>query len=168
MNKKELIEKINNLSYTLTWNTPRINREIVIDLIEQLDEPQKVTIPQFVADWIEEGRKHCKDVSDLFGFDFTNEEVGKWFLQEKPFDLVARAWLDGYKVEKEKRYLVKMKDITISTRYLKHNTQSANWFLSGHEEAFPYRTKHTRKELEQAGFGWVFDCEGVEIEEVEG
>nr|DAK48445.1 MAG TPA: protein of unknown function (DUF4892) [Caudoviricetes sp.] len=26
---------------------------------------------------------------------------------------------------------------------------------------------HTRKELEEAGFGWVFDCEGVEVEEVE-
>lgn len=27
--------------------------------------------------------------------------------------------------------------------------------------------KATRKELEEADFGWVFDCEGIEIEEVE-
>ena len=30
-----------------------------------------------------------------------------------------------------------------------------------------YKMHHTRKELEESGFGWVFDCEGVEIEEVE-
>lgn len=29
------------------------------------------------------------------------------------------------------------------------------------------RNEHTRKELEEAGFGWVFDCPGVEVEEVE-
>ena len=28
-------------------------------------------------------------------------------------------------------------------------------------------SKLTRKELEEAGFGWVFSCEGIEIEEVE-
>lgn len=30
-----------------------------------------------------------------------------------------------------------------------------------------HKTKFTRKELEEADFGWVFDCEGIEIEEVE-
>lgn len=68
-------------------------------------EPEKVKIPQFVADWIEESRKTCKDVADFLNFDFTNEEVGKWFMQERPFDLVARAWLDGYEVE-ETKYVV--------------------------------------------------------------
>lgn len=62
-------------------------------------ELNKVKVPQFVADWIEEARKTCKDVAELFEFDFTNDEVGKWFMQERPFDLVARAWLDGYEVE---------------------------------------------------------------------
>lgn len=99
MNKQELIEKINNLQYSLSWNIPRINKETVLELIEQLDEPQKVVVPQFVADWIEEARKACKDVAELFEFDFTNDEVGEWFMQERPFDLVARAWLDGYEVE---------------------------------------------------------------------
>mgnify|MGYP000669187289 CR=1 FL=1 len=106
MNKQELIEKINNLQYSLSWNIPRINKETVLDLIEQLDEPKKVVVPQFVADWIEEARKACKDVAELFEFDFTNDEVGEWFMQERPFDLVARAWLDGYEVEKEKRPIV--------------------------------------------------------------
>lgn len=73
--------------------------------MKQLDEPKKVVVPQFVADWIKEARKTCKDVAELFEFDFTNDEVGKWFMQEIPFDLVARAWLDGYEVE-ETKYVV--------------------------------------------------------------
>ena len=129
-----------------------------------INRPQKVKIPQFVADWIEEGKKHCKDVSDLFDFDFTNEEVGNWFLQEKPFDLVARAWLDGYEVEKERRYLVKIKGVACP--YLNHDTINELWFYNQKIEGAYTKTQHTRKELEEANFGWVFDCPGIEVEEV--
>lgn len=132
-----------------------------------INRPQKVKIPQFVADWIEEGKKHCKDVSDLFDFDFTNEEVGNWFLQEKPFDLVARAWLDGYTVEKEKRYLVKIIGITNYNSYLNYHKGENKWTIESCVETDVISTKHTRKQLEEAGFGWVFDCPGIEIEEVE-
>lgn len=116
-------------------------------------EPEKVKVPQFVADWIEEARKTCK-------------EVGKWFIQEQPFDLVARAWLDGYEVEEEKRYRISMP----KTRNYKNNAQllcekDGKIFWCG--EWHPFRTKFTRKQLEEAGFGWLFSCEGVEIEEVE-
>lgn len=131
-----------------------------------INRPQKVKIPQFVADWIEEGKKHCKDVSDLFDFDFTNEEVGNWFLQEKPFDLVARAWLDGYEVEQEKRYLVKMKGVDSRTNYLYYGVGSKTWLFKAKLIDGNFRKSHTRKELEQDNFGWVFDCPGIEIEEV--
>ena len=97
MNKQELIDKYEDklkdvqLKFGANFKT-KVYEELLEDL-KQLDEPQKPVVPQFVADWIEEGKKHCKDVSDLFDFDFTNEEGGNWFLQEKPFDLVARAYL---------------------------------------------------------------------------
>lgn len=132
-----------------------------------INRPQKVKIPQFVADWIEEGKKHCKDVSDLFDFDFTNEEVGNWFLQEKPFDLVARAWLDGYEVEKEKRYLVKVIGMSKFYECLNFDTTENRWKFFDCDNTKTYRTHHTRKELEDADFDWVFDCPGIEIEEVE-
>ena len=162
MNKQELIEKINNLQYSLSWNIPRINKETVLELIEQLDEPQKVVVPQFVADWIEEARKYCKDVADFFDFDFTNEEVGKWFMQERPFDLAARAWLDGYEIEEENQYVV-----TLKNRQPLVKSQSGS-ILYFSQDITAGNYKVTRKELEEAGFGWVFDCEGIEIEEVEG
>lgn len=168
MNKQELIKHIRALPYSKgpLKDTAEVNIGWLIRTIDQLDEPGKAQIPQFVADWIEEARKTCKDVADLFDFDFTNEEVGKWFMQERPFDLVARAWLDGYEVEKEKRYLVKVKGMSEENTYLTFRF-GHTWMLSNFEECEEFRLHHTRKELEEAGFGWVFDCPGIEIEEVE-
>lgn len=165
MNKQELIKKYEGASEKL-YVFPVVTINEVLEDLRQLDEPRKVTIPQFVADWIEEGRKHCKDVSDLFDFDFTNEEVGNWFLQEKPFDLVARAWLDGYTVEQDKRYRVKMKKVG-DISFLNHDLQSGSWLINNGDNGEIFKTHHTRKELENAGFGWVFECPGMEVEEVE-
>ena len=158
MNVKELIEKIGNLD-KLYGETFYVALDDVLDLVKQLDEPQPVKVKQFVADWIEEARKTCKDVAELFEFDFTNDEVRKWFMQERPFDLVARAWLNGYEVEEEKRYFVK---ITAAEQYLvRVEDENFLGFLQSR-----LRSKFTRKQLEEAGFGWVFDCPGIEIEEV--
>lgn len=167
MNKKELIESISHLPSDCSRPRPMIDKLTTLELIKLLDETQEVEIPMFVADWIEEGKKHCKDVSDLFDFDFTNEEVGNWFLQEKPFDLVARAWLDGYTVEKEKRYRVKLKNVSDLFGILNFGKHSKEWLFSDSHTNSHHRTAHTRKELEDAGFGWVFDCEGIEVKEVE-
>ena len=130
-------------------------------------ELNKVQIPQFVADWIEEARKSCKDVADLFNFDFTNEEVGKWFMQERPFDLVARAWLDGYEVGKEKRYYIRLKGVDENYNYLNFIKHLDGWVLDSIKIDKKFRTAHTRKELEEADFGWVFDCPGIDVEEKE-
>ncbi|HEV2587086.1 TPA: DUF1642 domain-containing protein [Streptococcus pneumoniae] len=129
--------------------------------IEGMVEREKVKVPRFVAEWIEEARKACKDVVELFEFDFTNDEVRKWFMQERPFDLVARAWLDGYEVEKEKRYLVTLKN----RQPLVKSQSGSTLYFSQDITARNY--KGTQKELEDAKFGWVFDCEGIDIEEVE-
>ena len=174
MNIKELIEKyeleLKDVQLKFGANYKTKVYEGVLDDLKQLDEPQKPVVPQFVADWYEENKDNLEfNIFDYVyrfdqnaGFDFKD-----WFddFNTKPIQTLVNMHQFGYEVEKEKRYLVKMKDITISTRYLKYNTQSANWFLSGHEEAFPYRTKHTRKELEDANFGWVFGCPGIEVEE---
>ncbi|VQX08720.1 phage protein [Streptococcus pneumoniae] len=129
--------------------------------IEGMVEREKVKVPRFVAEWIEEARKACKDVVELFEFDFTNDEVRKWFMQERPFDLVARAWLDGYEVEEEKRYLVTLKN----RQPLVKSQSGSTLYFSQDITARNY--KGTQKELEDANFGWVFDCPGIEIEEVE-
>ena len=132
------------------------------------EEPQKVTIPQFVADWIDNMKKSGKTL--YYGLDHTPpEEVDSWFCEDevKRQETFARAWLDGYEVEKEKRYLVKMKGLEIDEAYLKFQLDNKYWYMGIAGEYKHAKTKHTRKELEEAGFGWVFDCPGIEIEEVE-
>ncbi|HEU9944676.1 TPA: DUF1642 domain-containing protein [Streptococcus pneumoniae] len=160
MKLNELIKKYKKLEGVWNAEGAELARQIFLQDLEQLDKPQPVIVPQCVADWIEEARKACKDVVDFFEFNFTNDEVGKWFMQELPFDLAARAWLDGYEVEEEKRYTV----VTKATKQpLYYNAMDKKLFFSMGGLA----TKFTRKQLEEAGLGWVFDCEGIEIEEVE-
>ena len=79
---------------------------------------------------------------------------------------LIRAILDGYEVEEEKRYRISMPK---ARNYMNHAQilceKDGKIFWCG--EWYPFRAKFTRKELEEAGFGWVFDCPGIEIEEVE-
>ena len=138
---------------------------------------KKVTIPQFVADWI----KYCKNtnvtmtrallVGEVDFYNYANQKdlsrLTDFFIDGKNQKIFARAWLDGYEVEKEKRYWVKLKGLCRNHETLNREKHSNKWLFSDQEENSLYDTKHTRKELEDAGFGWVFDCEGIEIEEVE-
>ena len=167
MNKQELIEKINNLQYSLSWNIPRINKETVLDLIEQLDEPQKVTIPQFVVEYIKYARSHDWDLHDAINFaeDDEDENIRQWMYSDNNIETFARAWLNGY--EKEKRYLVRIIGITNYNSYLNYHKEEDKWTIESRVEIDAIRTEHTRKELEEAGFGEVFNSPLFEVEEVE-
>ena len=169
MNKQELIEKIDNLQYSLSWNIPRINKEIVIDLIEQLDEPQKPVVPQFVAEWYEENKNNLdKNIYDcIVGWGIHSKEIRDWMRETSPFQTLVNMHQFGYTVEKEKRYLVKMKGVNDYGCYLNKDLLSKKYFLESKAEICGCRTKNTRKQLEDDDFGWVFDCPGIEIEEVE-
>ena len=167
---KELGDDYGSMKYREGYEQGKLEGAWVGNQLKDADkirrELNKVKIPQFVADWIEEARKSCKDVADLFDFDFTNEEVGKWFMQERPFDLVARAWLDGYEVEEEKKFFVKIKCLSEEYKYLNYFKSCREWLFSEKEETKEYRTAHTRKELEEAGFSEVFNSPLFETVEV--
>lgn len=177
MNKQELIEYCESLKGGLNKFINGINVDKIIAKIEQLDEPQKPVVPQFVADWI----KYCKFtnvnlqnallVGDVYFYNYANQKdfskLEEFLDTENNQELFARAWLDGYEVEKEKRYLVKMKGVNEECECLVFGELSNTWKLRSLGAFGELRKHHTRKELEDAGFEWVFDCEGVEIEEVE-
>ena len=138
-------------------------------------ELNKPVVPHFVADWYEEN----KDVfeANLYrcaynipsAFDSAKlNEFERWFLTAgtKPFQTLVNMHQFGYEVEKEKQYLVKVKgvyhgDLGFSDAFGGYSFYNKERNLSG------IKYEHTRKELEADGFGWVFDCEGVEVEEVE-
>ena len=170
MNKHELFDKIESLPSitSITSIRPCVERNVVLGLVRQLDEPQKVVVPQFVADYIEfkkENNFHVYGAMRVIE-DHHDKRVPEWFY-EKNIETFARAWLDGYEVEEEPKYTVRVKGVNGYNTHLNKYLDSQNWFFASENEVSGYRTKHTRKQLEDAGFGWVFDCEGIEIEEVE-
>ena len=162
MNIKELIEKYEYLNHNYFR---RVDTSEVLRDLKQLDEQQKPVVPQFVADWYEE-RKNNIDFEIwhyLHTFSSQKEdEFKKWMNKSglKQIQTLVNMHQFGYEVEKEKRYLVKLKAVD---QYLV-SVKDENFlgFLQSR-----LRSKFTRKQLEEAGFGWVFDCEGIEIEEVE-
>ena len=164
MNKQELIKHFEDLPYV---SVSQMGKKAFIDLIEQLDEPQKPVVPQFVADWIEKERKSGGDLEDLFDDIVYEQDHIEWFREEENMNLVARAWLDGYEIKKENRYLVKMKGLDIDEAFLKFQLDDEYWYMGIVGEYKHARGRHTRKELENAGFGDVFNCPLFEVEEVE-
>ena len=171
MNKQELIKEFEeigiyglNMFGTVVKGIPT---ETAIDLIKQLDEPEKVKVPQFVDDVIEGAREYSPELEDALHYACSNgsQEFTEWYQKKSNRDLFARAWLDGYEVEKEKRYIVKIKNLDSDVRVLKKRNRlyfGGDWGYSRDTEL----KIHTRKQLAEADFGWVFDCPGIEIEEV--
>lgn len=159
MNKQELIRKYKELWKEHSPFHEPVPYTSMIELflkeLKQLDEPEKVTIPQMVADWIE------RVGGELFGlnYDGVPSEIYDWVYEEENCKKLHLACAIGYEVEKEKRYTVVMKS---TKQPLYYNVPNKKLFFSMGGLA----TKFTRKQLEDAGFGWVFDCPDVEIEEV--
>lgn len=179
MNKQEAIEILDGERYAFPTDAKReYNKALntAIEIINQIDEPEKPVVPQAVADWIEVCKEHLttslytamnpnfmKENSQSFDFIL-------WIKKTSNQDLFARAWLDGYEVEKEKKYTVQILDSSTDdySIILAHRDGkvcirqfiSSTWKMNCSNQL-------TKPELEAAGFGWVFDCEGVEVREVE-
>ena len=147
-------------------------------IINQLDEPQKIEIPkvefkksqkvkvpQFVAEYIEHSKEIGRDLQDAMNSSLINKQVDRWLYTKNNKETFARAWLDGYEVEEEKRYVVKVKG-NIKENMLVYGKFVERYFFTKSSSLYNVIYSHTRKELEEAGFGWVFDCPGVEVEEV--
>ena len=120
MNKQEAIEEIKNIE-TLNIKDRIANKGVdmviknqVLDIVSKIDEPQKVVVPKFVAEWIEERKHSGWHLQKVLSRLDDDEKVGDWAYDEND-DLIpekaetfARAWLDGYDIEKEKLYTVEI------------------------------------------------------------
>ena len=175
MNKQELIEGISHLPSDCSRPRPMIDKLTALELIKLLDEPQKVTVPRVVADWYEEHKDdfeialfRCIDHIPSVYDEGDLNEFEEWIIdgETKPFQTLVNMHQFGYTVEKEKRYLVKIVGMDNINGYLSYNKKLKKWFFGIASESRPYRSKHTRKELEEAGFGEVFNSPLFEVEEV--
>lgn len=149
------------------------------DLYDSLFE--KPVVPQYVADWYEEIKGEFYLNLHYLAWDMfesldedacvpkktLNDDITRWYRKnENAIKIIVNMHQFGYEVEKEPRYTVRFVGITADNRYLSCGSSRGSWFLWGNEESQAIHTRHTRKELEANGFGWVFDCDGIEIEEV--
>ena len=167
MNKQELIKKYKEYENGLFDIGAKAACQLFLKDLEQLDEPQPVKVPQFVADWIEVCKEHLTtSLYTAMNPNFMKEnnqsfDLILWIKNTNNQETFALAWIFGYEVEKEKRYIV-----SLNNRQPLTKTQSGK-VLYFNQNIITGNYKFTRKELEEAGFGWVFDCPGIEIEEVE-
>lgn len=164
MNKQELIKKYKELENGSFDIAAIVVCQLVLKDLEQLDEPEKVQIPQFVAEIIEYYKGQNATLYDALREKNFNKQYNEWLMNEQDaYVKVARAWLDGYEVEEEKRYIVTLKS---SGQKLYYHTEDEDYIFSSYDGVF-YSEYHTKTDLEENGMSWVFDCPGIEIEEVE-
>lgn len=132
----------------------------------------KPVVPQYVADWYE---KNKESLDESIWEYLVNWDDGSWNDFKKwmyPCDsnnaiqTLVNMHQFGYEVEKEVRYTVRIKGVDGYATHLNENLDNKEWFFASNDEIEGYRIKHTRKELESNGFGWVFTCEGIEVKEV--
>lgn len=167
MNKQEALKRLEVQKETIIRLTGWAVYVYIEELIKSLDEPQPVKVPQFVAEKIEYFKKTGDwDLFQAMDSLFGRRETREWLEYKNNQETFARAWLDDYEVEEEKRYVVKVKG-NIKENMLVYGEFLERYFFAKNSNLYNVIYFHTRKELEEAGFGWVFDCEGVEVEEVE-
>lgn len=181
MKVQRLIEEYKKLEGVWNAEGAELARQIFLQDLEQLDEPEKVKVSEEEAKFLKTFNfSHDSDVTKALyyvsrtgfcyyltdNFDIELKGLSEGFRDLENRKRLIRAILDGYEVEEEKRYRISMP----KTRNYMNNAQflcekDGKIFWCG--EWHPFRTKFTHKQLEEAGFGWVFDCPGIEIEEVE-
>ncbi len=165
---KELGDDYGSMKYREGYDQGKFEGEWVGNQLKDADkirqELNKPVIPQFVANWIEECK--AKEKRLLTALLYTPEKVNSWVDNSENQELFAHSWLDGYKIEEEKKYTVSLKGLGKNAEYL-NSMNGRYWLFNSLEENADYRTKHTRKELEDSGFGEVFNSPLFEVEEVE-
>lgn len=170
MNKKELIERIEGLNKLYGDNKNYVSYDDVLNLVEQLYEQQKPVVKQFVADWYEsnKGNLDYNLWNYIMDWDYTKEgDFKKWLNSSREaFQTIINMHQFGYKVEEEKKYLVKFKNIVKDSSCLKYDCVVGKWYFGMESASTAIRLYHTKEELEAGGFNEVFYNSMFEIVEV--
>lgn len=163
MTKDEAVQKLSKVA--------RISIAYAEDLYDSFFE--KPVVPQFVADWYEEHKNRLD--YDLWEYlvDWNYQkpcDFKDWMARDgkaEPVVTLVNMHQFGYEVEEETRYMVRFNNFKPLSTYLKKDLSDQRYYLGDNLADPSIMLTFTRKELEDADFGWVFDCEGIEIEEVE-
>lgn len=142
----------------------------------------KPVVPQYVANWYEEIKGEFYLNLHYLAWDIfesldenacvpekaLDDDFTRWYRKNKnAIQIIVNMHQFGYEVEKEPRYTVRLKGLTSKRSYLNYLIEDDRWYLNDEVSSVAARTHHTRKELEQGGFGEVFDNPMFEVTEVE-
>ena len=170
MNIKELIGKYEYLNHSFFR---RVDTSEVLRDLKQLDEPEKIVVSEEEAKFLKTFDFNCEsDVTKAlyhvsrtgWGHYLTDndgielKDFSERFIELENRKRLIKAILDGYEVEKEPKYKVKVKN---TDDYLNETEIGFHFFNNGKNNK-----EFTRKELEYSDFAWVLDCPGIELEEV--
>ena len=162
MTRQEAVQKLAKIA--------RISVSYAEDLYDSFFP--KPVVPQYVADWYEEHKEgYDYELWDYFSsFDYQKDDDFKeWTREDKnqPIITLVNMHRFGYEVGEEPRYTVRFKGLYGGDAYLTDRHSGDYWDIRSYRDEFKNTFQHTRKNLESNGFGWVFNCPGVEVKEVE-
>lgn len=175
-NKKEqLLDKVSGLKYMNPSGQGFYHNKALdtacVHIKEFFDEGLVPEVPQCVADWYEDNKGNLDYNLWNYIMDWDEQEPSdfhNWFnASNKAFQTIVNMHQFGYKLKEEKKYLVKMKNVFKSSNCLNFYKDRNHWIFVDDAEGFSYRTHHTKRELEDAGFGDVFNNPMFEVKEVE-
>ena len=121
MNKQEALKLVEQMGEYECFVDESISKKSVLNIISKIDEPQKVVVPKFIDSFIkytkaegmslfnamDNAQKYTKNLHQK-STNLHQNEQSEWLIKHE--DTFARAWLDGYEVEKEKLYTVEIPD----------------------------------------------------------
>lgn len=170
MKSQELINKIKDLDKLEVNGKTYVEFESVLNLVTQLEHPQKPVVKPYVANWYEKNKKDLEYSIWSFIFDWGEQEESEFktwmnYTINKPIETLISMQKFGYEIKKEPKYTVRMKTLG-NHSYLTYYKTSDKWNFNEETQASTVWSHHTREELEKAGFSWVFNCEGMEVKEV--
>ncbi|HGI6637507.1 TPA: DUF1642 domain-containing protein [Listeria monocytogenes] len=131
-------------------------------------EPELVVVPRFADDWINHCEQREYDLACLLDYGNAGmpDEMYEWLISSADNqELLARAWLDGYEVEKEPLYYVRFFDGGLGFLNVYFNGVR---LLSCHLGSEGYKTKFTESEIKNIDTRyWDFAVPVEEVEETE-
>lgn len=136
MNKQEAIERIESRAFNIGDTDLVVGLGYTKNIINQIDEPQKPVVPKFVAEWLEQCKRCNLDLQTTLSRLDDDEKVGDWAYDEnddlisEKVDMIARAWLDGYEIEKEKLYTVEIPNPNLNAHTVLQKTEKGVVLIS--------------------------------------
>ena len=153
------------LDKRLTRSTVKFENDLTVTLPNSLIHfEEKVLIPEYMGKWLESAKREGYNIRGAIE-QAPKGKIEDW-LELENVNIFAEAWVNGYEVKKEKKYVVKNKGVVPGSAYLKHQVKDDYWYFGIFTNSENITSEHTEEEINEAGFSWVFDCPGMEVEEV--